>query len=123
MVRICSVDGCELKHNAKGFCHHHYLKNKTYGDPLYVVIKNCSIDGCDLKHFAKGLCQIHYNKKYQSENKDKLREYDHSQKRKDQRKINRNKPENKAKVKSRHSTPAYRKSETQVMILFLKYRI
>ena len=113
MVRICSIDGCELKHKAKGFCNHHYQKNKTYGNPLYVVIKNCSIDDCDLKHFAKGLCQVHYNKKYQSENKDKLREYDHSQKRKDQRKINRNKPENKAKVKSRHSTPAYRKSEKE----------
>jgi hypothetical protein len=113
MVRICSVEDCGLEHHAKGFCQIHYRKNKTYGNPLHDKSRICSFDGCEVKHFGVGLCQKHYNQKYQMDNKEKLREYDHSQKRKDQRKINRDKPENKAKVKLRHSTTAYRTSEKE----------
>ena len=108
MVQTCSVDDCNLKHHAKGFCQHHYLKDKKYGDPLHVISKNCSVDDCELKHFAKGLCQKHYNKKYQIENKEKLRDYEHSEKRRALHKKNRDKPENKAKKKAKQSTPEYK---------------
>jgi hypothetical protein len=32
-MRICSVEGCERKHAAKGYCAVHYLRNEKYGDP------------------------------------------------------------------------------------------
>jgi len=37
MVKICSIDGCNEKHEAKGFCQKHYDKLKNYGNPLHVV--------------------------------------------------------------------------------------
>lgn len=32
--RICSVDGCDKPHSAKGYCGKHYRKWLRYGDPL-----------------------------------------------------------------------------------------
>ena len=114
MLRICSVEDCALEHHAKGFCQHHYLKNKTYGDPLYVVIRNCSIDGCELKHFANGLCQKHYNQKYRIDNKSKLDYYEKSDKRKEQVKRNRNKPARKEAQKKYASTPERRARDLEL---------
>jgi hypothetical protein len=33
-TRLCSLDGCEKKHVAKGYCWKHYERNRKYGDPL-----------------------------------------------------------------------------------------
>lgn len=33
-MKFCSVDGCENKHEAKGYCKKHYRTFKKYGDPL-----------------------------------------------------------------------------------------
>jgi len=33
-MRTCSIEGCENKYLAKGFCVKHYQKFKKYGDPL-----------------------------------------------------------------------------------------
>lgn len=35
-MRLCSIDGCGLKHDAKGYCHQHYKRWKLHGDPLVV---------------------------------------------------------------------------------------
>ncbi len=32
--RICSVEGCDKPHSAKGYCGKHYRKWLRYGDPL-----------------------------------------------------------------------------------------
>lgn len=32
--RICSIDGCERKHYARGWCNSHYHSYRRYGDPL-----------------------------------------------------------------------------------------
>lgn len=33
-MKICSVEGCERKHLAKGMCGKHWQANSKYGDPL-----------------------------------------------------------------------------------------
>lgn len=33
-MRICSVEGCMSAHDAKGFCHRHYMRFRLHGDPL-----------------------------------------------------------------------------------------
>jgi hypothetical protein len=32
--RICSIDECGKRHYGDGFCHSHYERWKTHGDPL-----------------------------------------------------------------------------------------
>ena len=59
MVRICSVIGCSNNYLAKGFCNKHYLRNKTYGDPLHFVVRVCSVTGCNSKHKGHGYCVNH----------------------------------------------------------------
>jgi hypothetical protein len=33
----CSIEGCNLPHNAKGYCEDHYYRWKKYDDPLHQV--------------------------------------------------------------------------------------
>jgi len=59
----CTVEGCDNKHNAFGFCSKHYVSFKKYGDPLFTERKKyelCSIEGCNRKHHALGYCSKHY---------------------------------------------------------------
>jgi hypothetical protein len=84
-MKSCSIENCENKYKAKGFCSKHYQKNKRLGDPLAKKEKQfCSIENCENKHYAKGFCHKHYekNKKYgdplvgkNSQNKAGLEEY------------------------------------------------
>jgi hypothetical protein len=32
-IRLCSVDGCDRKHTAKGFCKYHYQKDRLLSSP------------------------------------------------------------------------------------------
>jgi hypothetical protein len=57
--RICSVEGCQKKHAARGFCQQHYT---TEYRPLMPDARKCSIEGCDKKHNAHGLCRAHYGR-------------------------------------------------------------
>jgi len=34
-IKICSIEGCKDKHEAKGYCKKHYRAFHKYGDPLY----------------------------------------------------------------------------------------
>lgn len=65
--RKCSIEGCNKKHIAKGFCSKHYDKLRKYGDPLFIKQETiCSIEDCKEKHYALGFCNRHYEtfKKY-----------------------------------------------------------
>lgn len=39
-ARVCSVDGCERKHHAKGLCHVHYVRNRRHGDTGTAIRKH-----------------------------------------------------------------------------------
>jgi hypothetical protein len=60
-MRVCSVEGCGKKHDARGLCSTHYKRLKFTGttDPR-VRISGCSVDGCDMKNYGHGLCSKHY---------------------------------------------------------------
>jgi hypothetical protein len=38
-VRVCSVEGCDRKHFARGWCKPHYERDRRYGDPFYAATK------------------------------------------------------------------------------------
>lgn len=53
-MRVCSVEGCNQRHNARGYCSHHYgLYTKTVG-------RICSVDDCNEGSVAKNYCKKHY---------------------------------------------------------------
>jgi hypothetical protein len=53
--RKCSVEGCERKHTAKGYCKSHW---KKFGQNS----KRCSMVDCNKSHEARGYCRSHYKK-------------------------------------------------------------
>lgn len=64
-MKICVVEGCNRKQNARGLCPKHYYRNKTYGDPNKVrhpwrEDRSCSVPKCLEEHEAKGFCRKHY---------------------------------------------------------------
>lgn len=68
--RVCSVEGCNGKVNAKGMCDKHYRQVKKHGKimPDRTVYKEgtkCIVEGCDCtKILAKGMCNKHYKQMY-----------------------------------------------------------
>lgn len=66
-MRVCSVEGCDRPHHAKGFCTMHHKRFWRYGDPNYKKKRKgkwegivCSVDGCDNPVRNKGMCNRHY---------------------------------------------------------------
>ena len=64
MTKICSVDGCERLHYAKGYCALHYRRFKVHGDPLLGALerKICTVDDCGKPAHGNGLCSWHYQR-------------------------------------------------------------
>lgn len=63
--KICSVESCERKHVARGYCTLHYERSRSgipFDQPLRPVMPNrgCLVPDCGNRHKAKGYCQAHY---------------------------------------------------------------
>jgi hypothetical protein len=63
-VRICKVEGCSRKHEAKGYCSRHYKRVRKNGHiylkPINALLA-CQVHGCTQNSYSKDLCVRHYN--------------------------------------------------------------
>lgn len=63
--RVCKIEGCGKRHNARGLCRFHYERWKRYGDPEATPPQKaevCTVTGCSKPHIAKGFCTLHYRR-------------------------------------------------------------
>ena len=64
----CSIDGCDGRVVARGWCGKHYQRWKTHGDPLnagpvvYPTDGTCTVQGCTRPIKAKRMCSAHYQR-------------------------------------------------------------
>ena len=85
-MKLCSIEGCTNKHDAKGYCRKHYRSFLKYGDALHVEQKRleneklkqeqeklkeqkrknrstegvCKVNGCNKPIQCRKLCSTHY---------------------------------------------------------------
>lgn len=70
----CSLDGCNKKHMAKGYCNPHYERFRKTGDAGSVEVRDklkqleefCSVEGCSLKVHSRNLCNAHYLREHKN---------------------------------------------------------
>lgn len=61
--RTCSVDGCEKKHAARGWCNTHYnrmRREKAIEVRQFWSTTVCSVEGCEKKRTQLSWCGMHY---------------------------------------------------------------
>ena len=67
---LCSIQNCNKKGYARGYCAMHYSRFMKYGDPLYCKRPNvnrhppekCTVEGCNKPYKARGFCINHLAK-------------------------------------------------------------
>jgi hypothetical protein len=65
MQATCSIEGCNHRHQARGYCNMHYRRVIKTGSPGQAETKRlrgrvCSVDGCERKAEANAMCGMHY---------------------------------------------------------------
>ena len=67
--RTCSIEGCDSKVKARGWCGKHYHRFQRHGDPLrgqrfrvHTLGTPCLADGCDRPARGRGYCAKHINR-------------------------------------------------------------
>jgi len=66
--RLCTIDGCNNKHAAKGYCFKHYQRVRFHGDPHTLLINRgnkfikCKIEGCEKRARTNGMCPMHVSR-------------------------------------------------------------
>lgn len=62
-MKTCSIQECQNKHKAFGYCDKHYQRYKKHNDPLIAhPKKRCSAAGCNNTHYGLGYCDKHYQR-------------------------------------------------------------
>lgn len=65
-MQTCSIDGCEAKTHARGWCRTHYRREQAAGTftptPRAELPPQCSLPGCDRKRHCRGWCYLHYGR-------------------------------------------------------------
>lgn len=67
-MRICTVEGCQKKVKARGWCNMHWLRWSKTGDPGEAAQRhnklpqNCIIPECPKRPVGRGLCGMHYER-------------------------------------------------------------
>lgn len=66
---VCTLEGCDRPHKARGYCQTHYMQFKrgiTPVGPIRTRVSanpdECAEDGCSEPVKAKGLCKMHYQR-------------------------------------------------------------
>lgn len=67
--RRCSIEGCEAKHLARGWCQKHYMRWYTTGTTDLIkrerpdrTKRTCSIVGCQRSVWSRDMCNLHYTR-------------------------------------------------------------
>lgn len=63
--RLCSVEGCDKRVSARGFCALHYQRWARNGDPTVSkrrMVSFCSIEGCGKPARGHSFCGTHYKR-------------------------------------------------------------
>lgn len=65
--RTCSIEGCEKRHVARGWCGMHYQRWKVYGDPSVrvrpIFIPGvCDVADCERPRYRREWCRRHFSR-------------------------------------------------------------
>lgn len=79
VTKKCSIENCNNKHSARGYCGMHYNLLKKQGKLLTLPRPEnwgkhkCSIENCKEKHYRMEFCLTHYGEHYTKKRKDKIK--------------------------------------------------
>ncbi len=67
--KVCTIEGCDKKVMAKGWCSTHYQRWRFHGDPNHEPQKQekpltCTVEGCENEYLQGGYCRSHYMRWY-----------------------------------------------------------
>jgi hypothetical protein len=60
----CTIEGCERKQHARGWCGTHYHRWRRLGtvELTPYITPHCSVDTCESPSYSTGMCTLHYQR-------------------------------------------------------------